>query len=1098
MRLSELVRYAVSDLRHRSVTTSFNVLAVALAAVYVLVLGFWGASIHHYQSTMLDESLPTQIVASVPDVTDTARRFTDERLEELRALPGVSYAMPRVEINVRVGRVGDRTVDVPAEGTLPDDPGLSPTRMAFGARVSGPRAAELVLSLGLFEKLGGTLDGGPQPDRLALEVRRTVDGRDQTQRLELAVAGLVEYQREDKVFVPLELLRDLNLWCRNRIDSLAAGETREPSRLARYPHLVAYVPESQLGRVASELEHWQVAAERAGEIEVLEADGPVWAVLERAAGGASAQSSSVAGSDARAAALLVGARAWPVAMREVGGHTVAALAADDPRWGLCAGAQEPGFRRFLAATPAGSRLAPAAASAPAGFPVEADVVCDAEEFARFFFVARESNGVETCTLIETRDPAAARAVSRLARLAPFAGYERGHAFYRTPPTERTPGARASRASFGAWEEAPVDVARAGGPRLALRAHRLPARFLATLAGLHGDELAPSGACVLVSPYALLGSASLDVAGATFAVAASVRFPRLAEELFLCGGSPRLVLPHAGLVAWGDWDELLEVAEEARVRAWTLDEGLSHVSPAFAGVLEGDLAAAREALGPAADACRLTEFPAARVRLAESRATILAASGRELGSVPPGVLQIRQGVRAASVGIATGAWRSPALSVDPFVDLPPGLGVVDEALFEEAAWRASTRRPGLAGLAVAERHELGFPGPLEHASAARALAAAGFALRPIVDVRSRALARFRVTDPAAEDGAVGPDLVAVLRMSQPTFATARPALALDVELEGGERDLSLVASEASDPERFLHVPLAGRWIRADLGRNQVVLPRAILGSSASDDGREYLGRSLFAHFRRESFRGAEDALRIPLEVVGVIEGDEAFAPVELLSDVRLWQLGKLVFNETRGAFESPLEVSLRGGDVRCNLYARSREDVAGVVAALRARGYPTEDSLAAQQNLRRLGRVLAGIVVVFVLGCLVNASITVLVATLMNVKSKVYEIGILRAHGLRRREILSIFATQGAVVGTLAFVAAVLVVLLLEPRLRVVVRQVFQLREGSVLAGSPFDVQWWWLAPTAFLIAALFSLGGVLIPAYTATSLSPVDALRRRE
>jgi hypothetical protein len=68
----------------------------------------------------------------------------------------------------------------------------------------------------------------------------------------------------------------------------------------------------------------------------------------------------------------------------------------------------------------------------------------------------------------------------------------------------------------------------------------------------------------------------------------------------------------------------------------------------------------------------------------------------------------------------------------------------------------------------------------------------------------------------------------------------------------------------------------------------------------------------------------------------------------------------------------------------------------------------------------------------------------------------------------------------------------------EPFLRDVVSQVFNLKEGAVLSGSPFDDDRWWLAPLAFGVAVAFSLGGVILPAFYASSLSPVEALRRRE
>src|SRR5437588_552951 len=71
-RLLHLVRYALSDVRHRCYATALNVAAVGLADVYVLVLGFYGASIFGYQQRLLEDALPTRVEAEVPDVADRA------------------------------------------------------------------------------------------------------------------------------------------------------------------------------------------------------------------------------------------------------------------------------------------------------------------------------------------------------------------------------------------------------------------------------------------------------------------------------------------------------------------------------------------------------------------------------------------------------------------------------------------------------------------------------------------------------------------------------------------------------------------------------------------------------------------------------------------------------------------------------------------------------------------------------------------------------------------------------------------------------------------------------------------------------------------
>ena len=94
-----------------------------------------------------------------------------------------------------------------------------------------------------------------------------------------------------------------------------------------------------------------------------------------------------------------------------------------------------------------------------------------------------------------------------------------------------------------------------------------------------------------------------------------------------------------------------------------------------------------------------------------------------------------------------------------------------------------------------------------------------------------------------------------------------------------------------------------------------------------------------------------------------------------------------------------------------------------------------DQLAAHAGLLRLAKVLTLLVGLAVLGCVLNGAITVLISTLMSVRAKTFEIGILRAHGFRDREVLAIFLLQAVLLGGLALVFAVAVVGLAEPWVR---------------------------------------------------------------
>jgi hypothetical protein len=634
-----LLRYAVSDLRHRWVATALNVTAVALAAVYIYSLGFYGIGIYRYQDALLAENQPTNITATTPEVTDRDRRFTEQRRAELAQLPGVRLVFPHVELNVRVALETGPAVELPAEGTIPGDPTLAPSRLAWGATVAGEDGREIVLSRALFERLGGVVGAQLSPTAVTLEVGRTVGGHEQVQRLRLRIAGLLQHQTTEKVYLPVQLAALLDLWCTNKVDNVPAERGRTRVAQVAYPFCYAYVLPSQVGRVPAEADNFNVTARPAGDVEI-------------------------------------------------------------------------------------------------------------------------------------------------------------------------------------------------------------------------------------------------------------------------------------------------------------------------------------------------------------------------------------------------------------------------------------------------RDEMGKP---------------------------RRLLRFEVRDPRNAEGRMSEELVAALRLSRPTFETTRPFLSVPGTLGPGEEEVVFVGSDAADPARFLAAPVAGTWLPAGAARHAVVLPDSVAAELAREKVLGNLvGRKVTVQFRRTLPDGRRAALSLPLEVAGVVEGKQAYVPLRLATDVALWQGGKLVFNDTRLEFEVPAETVLRAGYVRCTLIARDPESVAGVVRELQRQGYRTEDRLAEQEGLRRLGCVLVAVVGFFVFGCSLNAAITVLITTMMNIRSKTWEIGILRAHGVPSRDVVLLFTCQGLLIGMAAFLAAAVLVAVGEPLLRSLVCQAFAWKPGTVLTGSPFQFSLWWLSAIVLTVSVGFALAGVLVPAALACRLSPVEALRRRE
>ncbi len=155
MRLPVRVRFALKDLWKRRMMTVFNLLAVFIAVVYLLVPSFYGVSIYDFQERVLDASLPTLVVASSPDVTDERMRFTRERIDELERLPEVRAVFPKVELGVKLSLDSRSSIDVSLEGTIPGDPSISAARLVWGRGVKPAEAHEVVMPKALFERMGG-------------------------------------------------------------------------------------------------------------------------------------------------------------------------------------------------------------------------------------------------------------------------------------------------------------------------------------------------------------------------------------------------------------------------------------------------------------------------------------------------------------------------------------------------------------------------------------------------------------------------------------------------------------------------------------------------------------------------------------------------------------------------------------------------------------------------------------------------------------------------------------------------------------------------------------------------------------------------------
>jgi hypothetical protein len=355
----------------------------------------------------------------------------------------------------------------------------------------------------------------------------------------------------------------------------------------------------------------------------------------------------------------------------------------------------------------------------------------------------------------------------------------------------------------------------------------------------------------------------------------------------------------------------------------------------------------------------------------------------------------------------------------------------------------------------------------------------------------------VTDPGQPDGVISDELMAILEAAKPTFAWVTPHLRTGARI--GPADTVLVATDSADPWRFSAGLLHGSWISPG-AVDQVIVPAAML-KAALPEGQEHsaIGKGLTVQFTRPRSPGVqEDRLSMTMVIAGISEAEVVFAPTRLLRDVERWREGKVLFNTTAGRFETPRAIYERSGHVRATIVASDVAALEPLVRRLEAAGYHVDSSLAQMSGLRRLGQVIVLIVVVFTLGCCLNAAIAVLVTSMMRVRTKAYEIGLLKAHGVSGGEILKMFCFQGLLIGGAGFLAACAVVVVLEPFIRRGLATVFGMSLDVVIEGAIHGAGAWWLFGLTLLVAMGFSLAGIILPALSAYRLSPVEALHQRD
>jgi len=1098
------------------------VVAISIGTGMFLVLTFYGYQFFRYQRDMVSGETLTHITAMCEDISDQDARFTEVRLAELRAKADIAMVYPKLEqgVSLTAGIAGQ--MQIPAEGIQPGDPRLDAEKLEWCTTEPIAGSAWVVISRQVFEKLGGSVrNGEPHPSTLTLRVARKKDGREEQLEVPVTLSGILKRQKTDRAYIPQGLARRLDKYASHRIDTL--DEKHSPSKRAEYDCAYAYVRAGSKSRLAADAEYLNIEMSPTGQVEVLVADNlPIWGLVSGSG------EYKVRRSDLDALASSVpGTESYPeftaTLQTPFGKATVAALLDDDPRWSSVSGgmpakgiliAKDERHRgRAVGTSPAEAVVG----SVCEALPVESDFICSREALAWLQFRPTESRDVDRDTLLVTESPTAARAMAD-------AGLEvrcessmawRIYMLASHPPA--TPSQTNAAPLTGSVEAAPMainqrlaDVASASGATgseasglAAILNAAKPAQsgfvddgILSVEYGLWGKGKAvlqgravPDGLFEILAmkdhiryapdesvPCILVGQLPEDIRGRQLSadgrrlrvcstsshlaekpLRTMFWLPKSASNVLSAPRSSRL------LAVWGRWDQVMDAERQLEQRG-LLDRLLASDGPA------SFWSYARESENQAAAELSATGGTVGYAKLWVSSTT----SGRIATVVE------QRGLRASRVQELLRAHRRMTL--------------MDKVAFCDAVFEANETRY-IDGACRELRYSISTPSPLGYKVLSEAVLDMGQRLHALVPMRKESWDRYSIADKSTDDGRVADSLIRVIAMTKPTFAAAEPFVRVDGTV--GKTAVPLIGTTTGDPLQFAAKVCRGGWV-PDGSAPAIVLPSGV--APIGSEGENPIGQFVQVKFQREDpVTDRAESLAMALQVVGLTETESAYIPVGLARDLYRWGRNECLFNATKGTFETPMEMYERRGFIRANVVAASADAVEPLVRWLESEGYRTESSLGNIAGLKQLGKSLAIIVLIFSIGTLMTAAITVLVTALMNVNSKSWEIGLLKALGVGDREILSIFLIQALLISVAGFLGAGFIAGFIEPLLfRGWLAAVFGNGISDVIRGSIAGPENWFLGGIAFAVAIGFSLIGMAFPAAKACRVIPVEALNNRE
>jgi putative ABC transport system permease protein len=187
-----------------------------------------------------------------------------------------------------------------------------------------------------------------------------------------------------------------------------------------------------------------------------------------------------------------------------------------------------------------------------------------------------------------------------------------------------------------------------------------------------------------------------------------------------------------------------------------------------------------------------------------------------------------------------------------------------------------------------------------------------------------------------------------------------------------------------------------------------------------------------------------------------------------------------------------DAAVGSADVR----VRPGGDLPGTVAAIDAMGFRTISGAKWFASAKREVTLIAGGLNLFAMIALLVAAIGITNTLVTSVVERTREIGILRAVGATRTQILGLFLLEGTIIGLAGSLLGLgLARGLAVPADRWVWGMIKKLEEGDRLIGSTVFVFPVWLYFASVMFAVLVTTAAAYYPATRAARVHPIEALR---